>query len=120
MIFRTKLAGKLHGLRVTGAQLYYSGSIEIPASLCLRCDLQEGDQVAVYNFMSGARYETYVLPGEERKIVVNGPSARLSQAGDCLVIAQYVLTDEPIKPQVLFFNEENVLVDREAVFSNHV
>ena len=116
MILRTVLAAKLHGLCVTDSYLYYSGSITLPGSACEEAGLHEGDEVAVYNFENGNRYETYVIQGAEGVVVVNGPSARLSQVGDRLVVAQYVLTDERLAPKILFFDRTNRRVAPEAAF----
>jgi aspartate 1-decarboxylase len=76
-----------------------------------------GDAVSVYNFNNGARYDTYVILGEDETTVgLNGPSARLCYKGDRIVVVQYVMTDEKIKSRVLFFNPDNQQVDQESVF----
>jgi aspartate 1-decarboxylase len=113
---RQVLAVKLHGLCVTRAELYYTGSIVLPESICKTAGLMEGDQVSVYNFHSGHRYETYVLHGPPNQVSVNGPSARLSQVGDRLVVVQYVLTDENSQPKLFFMNAENEIVSPAEVF----
>src|ERR1700694_2740959 len=116
MILRHVLAVKLHGLCVTRSELYYSGSINLPESVCEKVGLRPGDQVSIYNFNSGSRYETYVLPSAGEDVIINGPSARLSQVGDRIVVAQYVLTDEDLTPKVLFFNSKNESVELSEVF----
>jgi len=98
---RHVLAVKLHGLCVTRSELYYSGSIVLPGLVCNEAGLLAGDQVSVYNFSSGSRYDTYILCGTDSHVSVNGPSARLSQVGDRLVVVQYVLTDENPEPKVI-------------------
>jgi aspartate 1-decarboxylase len=117
MTLRHVLAVKLHGLCVTRSELYYSGSIVLPRSVCEAAGLFEGDQVSVYNFHSGSRYETYVLYGVDNQVSINGPSARLSQVGDRLVVVQYVLTDERLQSKVIFLNRKNQAVSQEDVFS---
>lgn len=73
--------------------------------------------VSIYNFNNGARYDTYVIAGEDdRTVSINGPSARLCYKGDRIVVVQYIMTDEQIKPKVLFFNLENQQVDQASVF----
>ena len=116
MILRTVLAVKLHGIKVTNCELYYSGSITLPDAIRTAAGLNEGDQVSIYNFSNGARYDTYVINGPDEVIGINGPSARLCQPGDRIVIAQYVITDEPITPKVLFFDQNNQQTALENVF----
>ncbi len=118
MILRSVMSVKLHGLKVTQCHLHYSGSITIPRSICREAGLKEGDQVDVYNFENGARYSTYVIEGDGNEVAVNGPSARLCQPGDRIVVVQYVWTDEELKPKVLFFDENNRIVPPEQVFDN--
>ena len=117
MIMRSVMAVKLHGLCVTECELLYSGSITLPPRILEGSNLTPGDVVSVYNFNNGARYETYVIEGDDDHTVgINGPSARLCYKGDRIVIVQYVMTDEKTEPRVLFFNADNQRVDQEAVF----
>lgn len=113
MKLRHVLAAKLHGICVTRSELYYSGSIVLPASVCEAAGLVDGDQVSVYNFNSGSRYDTYIIYGPDSQVSVNGPSARLSQVGDRLVVVQYLLTDEKLQPKVIFLNANNQIVSHE-------
>jgi aspartate 1-decarboxylase len=117
MIMRSVMAVKLHGICVTQCELFYAGSIILPPSVLTSSKLLPGDAVSVYNFNNGARYDTYVIAGEDDYTVgINGPSARLCYKGDRIVVVQYVMTDEEIEPQVLFFNAENQQVDDALVF----
>ena len=117
MIMRSVMAVKLHGICVTRCDLHYSGSIILPPRILASSNLIAGDAVSVYNFNNGARYDTYVILGEDETTVgINGPSARLCYKGDRIVVVQYVMTDEKIKSRVLFFNPDNQRVDQEAVF----
>jgi aspartate 1-decarboxylase len=118
LILRSVLSAKLHGVCVTRSELYYSGSIVLPGCLCEAAGLLAGDQVSVYNFDTGSRYETYVLSGPGHEVSVNGPSARLSQVGDRLVVVQYVLTDENLTPKIVFVNRGNQIVSRDEVFAD--
>ena len=117
MIMRSVMAVKLHGICVTQCELHYSGSITLPHRILKESGLDMGDVVSIYNFNNGARYDTYVIAGEDDfTIGINGPSARLCYKGDRIVIVQYVMTDEKINSKVVFFNENNMSVDQEAVF----
>ena len=117
MIMRSVLAVKLHGICITQCELHYSGSITLPPRILKSSSLMAGDVVSIYNFNNGARYDTYVIKGDDdHTIGINGPSARLNYKGDRIVVVQYVMTDEQVESKVLFFNENNLQVDQEAVF----
>src|SRR5688572_32541017 len=77
-MFRTMCKSKIHRATVTGADLNYIGSITIDPVLMEAADLLEFEQVAVVNVNNGARFETYVIPGERGKgeICLNGAAAR--------------------------------------------
>ncbi|MCJ2075238.1 aspartate 1-decarboxylase [Methylobacterium sp. E-016] len=98
---------KLHGIRVTGADLNYHGSITLDADLCREAGLDPLEFVEIWNKMSGARISTYVL---------YGPAARTCQVGDEVIIASasYGGVDDVIahKPRVLIFGDGNAVVDR--------
>lgn len=109
---------KLHGIRVTGADLNYHGSITLDADFCREAGLDPLEFVEIWNKMSGARISTYVLygPAGSRCCVLNGAAARTCQVGDEVIIASasYGRVDDVIthKPRVLIFGEGNTVVDR--------
>ncbi|MCJ2008131.1 aspartate 1-decarboxylase [Methylobacterium sp. E-041] len=109
---------KLHGIRVTGADLNYHGSITLDADLCREAGLDPLEFVEIWNKMSGARISTYVLygPAGSRCCVLNGAAARTCQVGDEVIIASasYGGVDDVIahKPRVLIFGDGNAVVDR--------
>lgn len=109
---------KLHGIRVTGADLNYHGSITLDADLCREAGLDSLEFVEIWNKMSGARISTYVLygPAGSRCCVLNGAAARTCQVGDEVIIASasYGGVDDVIahKPRVLIFGDGNAVVDR--------
>ena len=84
------LNGKIHRARVTDADLNYVGSISIDPILMKAADIVPNEQVAVYNLMNGARFETYAIEGSEGQICLNGAAARLAQVGDLVIIVTYV------------------------------
>jgi aspartate 1-decarboxylase len=55
---------KIHRATVTGADLNYIGSITIDPVLMEAADLLAYEQVHVVNVNNGARFETYVIPGD--------------------------------------------------------
>jgi len=100
---------KIHCALVTDADINYQGSIGIDSDLMLRVGLNNGEQVAVWNINTGARFETYAipLPSMSGSIVVNGAAARHCQAGDKIIIAAFCLTDEPVEPRMIAVDEAN-------------
>ncbi len=114
---RQVLKTKLHGLSVTQKELYYSGSIVLPRELCDQAGLRQYDVVEIYNFNSGARYTTYVLYGGPGEVQVKGPSARLCEVGDRIVLVQYVQTQGEIEPTLLFLNSRNESVSEKECFA---
>lgn len=106
---RWLLRSKIHRATVTEARLDYEGSITIDADLIDRSGLWVGEKVTVADVDNGARFETYVLPGERGTgiIALNGAAARLASIGDKVIIMGYELTDEPIKAKVLLVDMHN-------------
>jgi aspartate 1-decarboxylase len=109
---------KLHGIRVTGADLNYHGSITLDADLCREAGLDPLEFVEIWNKMSGARISTYVIYGEagSRCCILNGAAARTCQVGDEVIIASSTFGSlEDVmarKPRVLIFGEGNAVTDR--------
>ena len=107
------LIAKLHGLRVTGAELHYEGSIMLDPEHCDAAGLIPFEFVEIWNKSSGARISTYIIAGERgsRCCVLNGAAARTCQVGDELIIAARadVEVDEigDLTPRVLIFDEQN-------------
>lgn len=109
---------KLHGIRVTGADLNYHGSITIDAELCRAAGLEPLEFVEIWNKMSGARISTYVLYGVpgSRCCILNGAAARTCQIGDEVIIAssEWGAADDVIarRPKVLTFKAGNEIDER--------
>ncbi|MHB1519099.1 MAG: aspartate 1-decarboxylase [Acidimicrobiales bacterium] len=112
---RRMMNGKIHRARVTGADLDYIGSISIDPMLMKLADLVENEQVAVYNIMNGARFETYAIEGDEGEICLNGAAARLAQVGDLVIIVSFVDVEEHERhthqPQVVTVDDRNRPLD---------
>lgn len=108
--------GKIHRVKVTGAELNYVGSITIDEALIEAAGLIVGEQVQIVNVNNGARLETYVIKGERNsgEITLNGPLARLVAKGDIVIIIAYgYMTPEEAKtfqPKIVFPNEETNLL----------
>jgi aspartate 1-decarboxylase len=112
-VHRIMLRSKIHRAVVREVHLHYEGSITIDEDLLAAADILPYQQVQVYNVNSGARFETYVLPGVAGSgaIIVNGAAARLAHPGDRVIIAAYALMEEATaaahKPRVVLVDEQN-------------
>jgi|SRR5690606_7920834 len=116
-MYRTMMKAKLHRARVTEANLNYVGSITIDEELLEAVDMLPNEKVQVVNNNNGARFETYIIPGERGSgvICVNGAAARLVQEGDVIIIISYALVSEEelknFSPKVAILNEKNKIVE---------
>ncbi|HZM08144.1 MAG TPA: aspartate 1-decarboxylase [Methylocella sp.] len=89
---RKVIGGKLHGIRVTEANLDYHGSITLDPEHCEAAGILPLEFVEIWNKNSGARISTYVILGERgsRCCIVNGAAARTCQPGDELIICSSI------------------------------
>ena len=115
-MFRTMMKSKIHKARVTEANLNYVGSITIDQDLLDATDILPHEKVQIVNNNNGARFETYVIPGERGSgvICLNGAAARLVQVDDIIIIISYGLISNleltTFKPNVALVNEKNKLI----------
>lgn len=111
------LKSKLHCARITDADLNYQGSITIDKDIMEKADILPDEKVQVVNKNNGARFETYVIPGERgsKGICLNGAAARLAQVGDEVIIMSYVLLSSEelvnFEPLVIFLDEDNNIIE---------
>jgi aspartate 1-decarboxylase len=112
-MYITMLKSKIHRVTVTQSELNYVGSITIDKSLMDAAGLIEYEKVQVVDIDNGARFETYVIAGEQNSgcICLNGAAARCVQIGDKIIIMSYaqLSSDEVEKhlPKVVFVNNKN-------------
>jgi len=110
---RKVIGGKLHGIRVTEANLDYHGSITLDPDHCEAAGILPLEFVEIWNKNSGARISTYVILGERgsRCCIVNGAAARTCQPGDELIICNSIyLPGESIaglNPAIVTLSEDN-------------
>lgn len=106
---------KLHGLRITGADIAYHGSITLDPEHCAQAGIYPLEFVNIWNKNNGARISTYVIFGEpgSRCCVLNGAAARMCQIGDEVIITatEYVEPEDLSgkRPRVLTFSEGNAV-----------
>ena len=95
-MYRTIMNGKIHRATVTEANLNYVGSITIDRDILDAVDMLPNEKVQIVNNNNGARFETYIIPGERGSgvICVNGAAARLVQEGDIVIIISYAQVAE--------------------------
>ncbi len=104
----TVVKSKIHRVTVTGADLNYIGSITVDSDLLDAANILPNEKVSIVNNNNGARFETYVIPGERGTGVVclNGAAARLVQPGDIIIILAYGMLDmeeaKSFKPALVF------------------
>jgi aspartate 1-decarboxylase len=108
---------KIHRARVTEANLNYVGSITIDTDILDAVGLVANEKVQIVNNNNGARFETYIIPGQRGSgvICLNGAAARLVQEGDVVIIISYALVAEDKvpyhQPKVAIMDENNRIVE---------
>ncbi|MFC4183886.1 aspartate 1-decarboxylase [Saccharococcus thermophilus] len=112
-MFRTLMNAKIHRARVTEANLNYVGSITIDADILDAVGMVANEKVQIVNNNNGARFETYIIPGERGSGVfcLNGAAARLVQKGDIIIVISYVMVPEEKiaehRPKIAIMDENN-------------
>ncbi len=107
------LRAKLHHARVSDADVNYIGSITIPTDLLEQVRMVPYEQVLVADVENGARFETYIIPGEpgSYRIQVNGAAAHLVEIGDRLIIMAFGFVEFPPpqdwQPTIVVLDEHN-------------
>lgn len=105
------MSGKIHRATITGVNLDHEGSISIDTKLLQLTNIAVGEQISVYNVSTGARFETYAIPGGKGEIALNGAAARLAMVGDIIIIVSYVSLGENERvnhvPRVVLVDDNN-------------
>jgi len=116
-MLRTMMTSKIQRATVTQAELHYVGSVTVDRDLMDAAGLPEGEQVAIVDVTSGARLETYVIPGGRGSgvIGINGAAAHLVHLGDLVILIAYGQLDEAevaaYAPKVVFVDAGNRVVE---------
>jgi aspartate 1-decarboxylase len=112
-MLRKMLKSKLHRVTVTHAELEYEGSCAIDIRLLKEANIEEYEQISIYNITNGERFETYAISAEEDSgiISINGAAAHKANPGDMLIIATYSDYNElelkNYAPQLVYVNDKN-------------
>jgi aspartate 1-decarboxylase len=110
---RTMLKSKLHRVTCTHSELHYEGSCAIDQDLLDAGDIQEYQQIDIYNVANGERFTTYAMAAERGSgiISVNGAAAHRASPGDLLIIASYATYAEGelsiYKPRLVYVDAKN-------------
>jgi aspartate 1-decarboxylase len=115
------IRAKLHGIKVTSADLDYHGSITLDPEHCEAAGIYPLEFVEIWNKNSGSRISTYVIYGVRgsRCCILNGAAARTCQVGDQLIIAASEYIDRmalgDFDPVVLTFHSDNA-IDEQLIY----
>ena len=107
------LKAKLHQARVTHAELEYEGSCAIDGELLEMSNIQEFEQIQIYNLDNGERFTTYAIRAEKgsKIISVNGAAAHKASPGHRVIICAYAgySAAELInyKPRLIYLGDGN-------------
>ena len=106
---RWMLRSKIHQATVTEADLKYVGSITIDEELMDMVGLIPGERVLVVSNTSGARLETYTIPGPRGSgdVCMNGAAAHLIKKGDEIIIMGFELTEKSIDSKQIVVGKHN-------------
>lgn len=115
-MLRSLLKSKIHRATITDANIAYEGSITIPTDLMKAANLWEGERVLVTSITSGARLETYVIPGKAKsgQLVINGAAAHLISSGHLVTIMAWTWSKTAIKPRRLLLDASNRVISKKV------
>ena len=113
-MLREFVTAKIHGIRVTGGSVEYHGSVTIGGELLAAAGIQPYERVFIVNLSTGARWDTYAIPGLVGVFRLNGGSARLGVPGDKCVIMTYGLAETAPGAAVVVCDETNDVAEMMA------
>ena len=112
-MLRRMLKSKLHRVTVTHSELEYEGSCAIDINLLKEANINEYEQIAIYNITNGERFTTYAISAEQGSgiISINGAAAHKANPGDMLIIAAYAdyneIELEKYSPSLVYVDSNN-------------
>jgi len=109
-MIRSMMKSKIHRAHITESNLEYEGSITIDEGLLEKADIQEYEQVQIYNVTNGERFTTYAIRGgrDSGVMCVNGAAAHKAKKGDIVIIVTYGQYSET---ELASFQPKRVYVD---------
>jgi aspartate 1-decarboxylase len=109
---RWVLRSKIHKATVTEAYISYIGSITIDQDLMDLVGFIPGEKVMVTSNTSGARLETYIIPGARSSgmVCMNGASAHVIKTGEEVIVMGFELSDTTIPQKIILVDSHNKFV----------
>ena len=110
---RVMLKSKLHRVTVTHSELEYEGSCAIDIALLKSANIEEYEQISIYNITNGERFNTYAIQAEKNSgiISINGAAAHKANPGDRLIIATFSnyneIELEKYQPLLVYVDDKN-------------
>ncbi len=110
---RTMLKSKLHRVHVTHSELDYEGSCAIDETLLKAANINNYEQIEIYNVTNGERFSTYAMLAEANSgiISINGAAAHKAQPKDIIIIASYAQYSEvelsQFTPTLVYVDTQN-------------
>ncbi len=107
------LKAKIHGIKVTEANVAYRGSLTMDEMLMDAADMLEYEKVLVVNNTNGERLETYLIRGAKDSGVccLNGAAAYKGKEGDELIVMAFTRMStaaaQVYKPKRVFIKHGN-------------
>jgi len=109
---------KIHRATVTETNFDYQGSITIGKNMLRVSGILPFEMIHVNNVTNGNHWETYVIPGENSQIILNGSPAHHFKKDDVVVIMAIVEVSpvelEDFKQTIVFVDGDNVVTEVET------
>ena len=110
-MYITLLKSKIHRVVVTGSDKEYEGSLILDSTLMAAADMIEYEKVDLWNVSNGERFSTYLIPGKQGEVIVNGAAAWRAKPGDKLIVSSFATIErEEVQdwtPTILILDSEN-------------
>ena len=107
---RWLLRSKIHKAVVTEADVKYVGSITVDKTLMEKAGFWSGEKVLVVSNTNGERLETYIIPGKQGEVCMNGAAALRIKKGHEIIILGFELTDKRVKAKKILVDQRNRFV----------
>ncbi len=110
-MYITLLKSKIHRVVVTGSDKEYEGSLILDSTLMAAAEMIEYEKVDLWNVSNGERFSTYLIPGKQGEVIVNGAAAWRAKPGDKLIVSSFATVErEEVQdwtPTIVILDSEN-------------
>jgi aspartate 1-decarboxylase len=108
---------KIHRATVTDGNKNYPGSITIGKNMLDDSGILPFELIHINNVDNGNHWETYVIPGKDREIILNGGPSHHFRKGDIVVIMAMAEISEVEVPdfvqRVVYVDSNNFVISTE-------